>query len=142
MSDVFKNKTITAMAIILFNTAFAQESISALKQKNPEYIAKVGNMRNHFAPLKEFRAQEGISAFVKISASHWEPIVVDSFLFMISRNDSVIFQYKNRGYKFENLVKSALGNLHKNDSILIYGIYARGASGEKILLNPLEFLIE
>lgn len=81
--------------------------------------------------------QEGVIAFSKINVSHWEPIVVNSFLLIILRDTSVVFQYKNNGNKFENAIRSAFHNLQGNDSILIFSIRARLANGEIVFLSPL-----
>lgn len=137
-----KIQILTAITIIFVNYVYAQNNKNAAVAQKSEFIAKVGNIENRNVQKGEFKLQEGVIAFSKINVSHWEPIVVNSFLLIILRDTSVVFQYKNNGNKFENAIRSAFHNLQGNDSILIFSIRARLANGEIVFLNPLEFNIE
>ena len=139
---ILNSRFLVVISIFLFNASFAQKGRNITEAPNPECYAKVGNIKSRTVQKKIFCAQEGIIAFIKISLSHWEPIVVNSFSVLILRDSSVVFQYKNTGNKFESSLRSAFQNLQSNDSILIYSIDTRLADKKTIFLNPLELKIE
>lgn len=142
VGHILKIKALIATAILFFNVACAQRSINALGKKDLECVARLGNIRTHNIQYKEFKAQQGITAFIRINASHWEPISINKFSLIVLRDTSIVFKYDNRGGKFEDSVKSALQKVQSNDSILFFRIYAKLPNGSDILLNPLEFKIE
>lgn len=139
---ILNSSFLVVISIFLFNAAIAQKDRIITEAPNPECFAKVGNIKNRTVQKKVFSEQEGIIAYIKVSPTHWEPIVVNSFSVLILRDSSVVFQNKNTGNKFETSIRAVFQNLQSNDSVLIYSIDTRLADKKTMFLNPLEFKIK
>jgi len=76
-----------------------------------------------------------------MNAVHAEPITVDSFNVLVMRDTSIIISRKNKGAAFAKELKQLFDDLKVGDKVLAYDIYAT-MTKQKILINPLEYLIE
>ena len=109
---------------------------------NPKYVAQVGGKGSGNMIKGEFLVQQGVGGLRKLSATHWEPIQVDSFQILVLRDTSVVLRYSNKGNLFEAKLKILLKKLMVSDRILIYDIYATDVGSIKVYLSPLEYKIE
>lgn len=128
--------------MLLFNTAIAQNTNKTTADQDSVCIARLGNIKSRSVPKKVFTAQEGVTAYIRINTSHWEPTILNSFSIIVLRDSSVVFQHKNDGKRFNSRVKAAFQELQSNDTVLIFNIQTQLPDGKTMILDPLEFKIE
>ena len=108
----------------------------------PTVLAAVGGKSSDSVSKNQISLQEGVSGHWKVTEDHWEKMIIDSFSLMILRDTMIIFKHRNFGNRFDQKIKTALGNLAKGDRVLLFNIYGNDPNRNKIFLSPLEYVIK
>jgi hypothetical protein len=88
-----------------------------------------------------FLAQQGVGAMYFIAGNHWESCKIESFNFMVLKDNKVVTDIHNEGNYFIDDMKLALQKLERGDKVLISNIKGCSAQGGGDL-KALEFIID
>ena len=109
--------------------------------ERPMPEASIGGLKGGTIPKGMLRAQQGVGAYFYVGGNHWEPCKVESFNFIVLRNNKVVLDIYNEGLLFIQEVKTSIQNLAQGDRLLITNI--KGClERDGGLLKSLDFIID
>ena len=110
----------------------------------PPLVAVVGRARSGDSiTAKEFKVQQGVGAGLDPSLNLGFELsyFVESFIFCLYRNDSVLFNKKNIGNIFTAEINEAIQGIQKDDIIVLSQIKCHAPDKKVLLAKPVEFFI-
>jgi hypothetical protein len=107
----------------------------------PLPIAYVGGLNGSKIKKGFLNAQQGVGAYADPCLGFDLTYMVESFMFIIIRDNKIIFSQKNSGNVFSQEIKENLRTLINNDAVLFTNIKCKGPDNIELSPKSLEFSI-
>lgn len=116
------------------------EQVVVVKER-PLPEANIAGLKGGTIIKGDLKVQPGVGAQYYIAGNHWESCIVESFSFIVLRNNKVVMDFHNEGNLFSDKIKAELQNLEHGDKLIIANIKGCSMQGGGNL-KSLEFIIE